>query len=300
MPRSEPNGYLTWSTTRVDGRRAVYGVGGHGLPVLFLHGWALGNRSYKRALKRLIRMGCRVYAPALPEFGGTGALPRAHSGIDDYAGWAAAFLDAVGVHEPVLAVGHSMGGAVATHLAADFPDRVGHLVLLNSLGASLWMDGPAGPRLLAERPIWHWVASFSKDLAVSDRAVPTLKAIVEDCVPNLVRNPCGLYRAAMLARRADLTATLAAVRASGVPVTAVSSEGDLVVPRANFEALCRSLGVRGRLVPGRHSWLVASPEEFAGVMVEAVCASTAARAARAGLEGRVVPLFGDRRLAASG
>lgn len=300
MSRAESNGHLTWTSTRVDGRRAVYGVGGHGLPVLFLHGWALGNRAYKRALKRLIRLGCRVYAPALPGFGGTESLPAAHSSIEDYAGWTDAFLDAMGVDEPVLVAGHSMGGAVGTRLAADFADRVAHLVLINSIGAAVWTDGPDGRRLLAERPLWHWAASFTRELVASERTLPTLRAIAEDCLPNLVLNPGGVWRAAAMARRADLVATLDGVRAAGVPVTVVSSEGDLIVPRASFEELCRRLGVRGRLVPGRHSWLLASPELFAGVMVDSVGAAMAARAARAGLDNPVVPLFADRRLAASG
>lgn len=299
MAKSESPGHLTWKTTRVDGRRAVYGVGGHGLPVVFLHGWALGARAYKRALKRLARMGCRVYAPALPDFGGTEGLPAAHNRLEDYAGWVAAFLDAVGVDEPALVVGHSLGGAVGARFTHDFPDRVYHLVLINSIGASVWTDGPGGRRHLSERPLWHWVASFSHDLLISNRTVPTVKAIAEDCVPNLVRNPLGLARAAFVARGLDLRRELAALRESGVPVTAVSSAGDLVVPRACFEELCQTLGVQGRVVRGRHSWLVASPEEFAGVMVQAVSAAGAARAARAGLQGRVVPLFPDR-LAANG
>jgi pimeloyl-ACP methyl ester carboxylesterase len=299
MPRSETAGHLAWDSVRVDGRRAVYGVGGHGLPVLFLHGWALGSRAYKRALKRLTRLGCRVYAPALPDFGGTEGLPGGYRSIGDYAGWADAFLDAVGVTEPALVAGHSLGGAVATRLTHDFPDRVAHLVLINSIGASVWTDTPH-VRLVAERPLWHWVTSFSKDLVISDRAVATVRAIAEDCLPNLIGNPLGLARGAAIARRADLAADLAGVRRSGVPVTVVSSEGDLIVSRASFDELCRSLGVSGRLVPGRHSWLLSDPEGFAGVMVQAVAAATAARAARLGLEGRVVSMFGSRPLAASG
>lgn len=300
MAKIEPAGHLTWTAARVDGRRAVYGVGGHGLPVVFLHGWALGSRAYKRSLKRLIRLGCRVYAPALPDFGGTEGLPKGYNRLQDYAGWVDAFLDVVGVDEPVLAAGHSLGGAVAARLTHDFPDRVAQLVLINSIGASVWTDAPGATRLLAERPLWHWVVSFSRDIAVSDRAWPTAKAIAEDCLPNLVRNPLGLVRAAAMARHADLIEELAAVRELGVPVTAVSSEGDLIVPPASFHELCRTLGVQGRLVPGRHSWLLASPEEFAGVMVQAVGAAAAGRAARAGLQGRVVTLSPDRHLADSG
>jgi pimeloyl-ACP methyl ester carboxylesterase len=299
MAKLESAGHLTWQTTRVDGRRAVYGVGGHGLPVLFLHGWALGSRAYKRALKRLARLNCRVYAPALPEFGGTEGLPAPHNRLEDYAGWVDAFLDAVGVDEPVVVIGHSLGGAVGTRFAHDFPDRVAHLVLMNALGASVWTDGPDRVRHLSERPLWHWAVSFSKDILVSDRAVPTVKAIAEDCVANLLRNPLGLARAAGIARQVDLRRELGALREAGVPVTAVSSDGDLIVTRACFDELCRTLGVRGRVVRGRHSWLLASPEEFAGVMVQAITAAGAARSARAGLRGRVVPLH-PQRLAAGG
>ena len=57
--------HLVWERTTVSGRPALYGVAGDGLPVLFLHGWGLGQHSYKRALSRIVRMGTRVYAPAL-------------------------------------------------------------------------------------------------------------------------------------------------------------------------------------------------------------------------------------------
>ena len=85
MPKHEPADHLAWRTVEVEGRRVNYGVAGHGLPVLFLHGWGLGIRAYKRSLKRLVRLGCRVVAPAMPEFGGTAGLPpgrsRASSGL---------------------------------------------------------------------------------------------------------------------------------------------------------------------------------------------------------------------------
>lgn len=292
MPRIEAAGHLVWKSTRVDGRRAVYGVAGHGLPVLFLHGWALGSHAYKRPLKRLARLGCRVYAPALPNLGGTEGLPAGYDSLGDYAGWVDAFIDSVSVDEPVLAIGHSLGGAVATRLTHGFPDRVSHLVLVNSLGASLWTDS----RTFGERPLWHWASSFVQDIVSSDQRVDTVKAIAEDCLPNLIHNPIGLMRVAAMARRVDLIAELAAVRDSGVGVTAVSSERDLVLPAAGFEELCRTLGVEGQLVPGGHSWLLAEPEEFIGVMVNAVTAAMAARTAR----HRVVSLFVDRALAASG
>ena len=289
--------HLVWRTIAVNGRRTRYGVAGHGMPVLFLHGWGLGHRAYKRALKRVVRLGCRVYAPAMPEFGGTAGLPRSRDDLGSYAAWADAFLTAVGVDEPVLVAGHSLGGAVAARLAHDFPDRVAHLVLLNALGGGIWTEGPDGGRLLSERPLWHWAAHFSHDIATTRRLWATLRHITEDAVPNLVTNPVGVWRAAEMARRVDLRAELMAIRAAGVPVTAVSSEGDNIVPRAAFDALCASLGVNGHMIEGRHSWLLADPENFAAVMVRAVTAAQASRAARAGLRGRVVPLHPYQRLA---
>jgi pimeloyl-ACP methyl ester carboxylesterase len=295
MPKHEPADHLAWRTIRVDGRRVNYGVAGHGLPVLFIHGWALGSHAYKRSLKRLVRLSCRVFAPALPEFGGSTGLPEDRSNLAGYAQWASAFLEAVGVDEPALVVGHSFGGAVAARLAHDFPDRVAHLVLINSVGGGAWTDD----RTMAERPLWDWAVTFSRDILTGSRVRDTFRAIVEDALPNFVHNPFGVWRVAGMARRVDVTKELAAIRAEGVPVTVVWSEDDLIVPTASFRAICRALGVDGHVVPGRHSWLLADPGAFAGVMVRAVTAASAARAARAGLEGRVVPIFaaGRRRAA---
>jgi pimeloyl-ACP methyl ester carboxylesterase len=83
---------VTWRRTWVEGRPALYGVAGSGgLPVLFLHGWALGSRSYRRSIDRLVALGCQVYAPALPGFGGTPDLPRRHFSFGGYADWVDAF-----------------------------------------------------------------------------------------------------------------------------------------------------------------------------------------------------------------
>src|SRR3954451_19017974 len=129
-----PADHVEWKTTTVGGRSTVYGVGGRGLPVLFLHGWGLGQHTYKRALKRLAHLGCQVFAPALPGFGGTAELPASQISFAGYAHWAAEFLESVRVDEPVFLVGHSFGGGVAIKLAHDYPQLVRYLVLVNSVG----------------------------------------------------------------------------------------------------------------------------------------------------------------------
>src|SRR5260370_26373658 len=130
-PVPRPADHLAWQSTTVRGRPALYGVAGDGIPLLFLHGWGLAHHAYKRPLKRLVHLGCRVYAPALPGFGGTADLPGDQLNFGGYANWVAHFLDAVGVTEPVFVVGHSFGGGVAIKLAHDHPRLGPSLVLIN-------------------------------------------------------------------------------------------------------------------------------------------------------------------------
>src|SRR6476619_3411135 len=122
-----PPGHLRWSRTLVQGRPAVYGEAGEGPAVVFLPGWGLGHHAYKRPLARLALLGMRVLAPALPGFAGTADLPDG-AGIHAYGVWVDAFMEAVGVDEPAVVIGHSFGGGVAISLAHDYRARVAKLV----------------------------------------------------------------------------------------------------------------------------------------------------------------------------
>jgi pimeloyl-ACP methyl ester carboxylesterase len=292
MAKPEPDDHLTWVSLQVDGRQVNYGVAGSGLPVLFVHGWALGQHAYKRALKRLVRLGCRVYAPALPGFGGSTSLPADECNLEGYAAWLDAFLAEVGVAEPVFAIGHSFGGGVTTKLAHDFPDRVGYLALISSVGGGTWLRAGNKVRSMAERPLWDWAVHFPCDLLLAPGLLTTVRAVLEDAVPNVVRNPLGVWRVGRLARRAVLTTDLAGLKGRGLPVLVLWAEGDGIIPRASFEALCAAVGSAGKVVPGRHTWLLADPDSFGEVMANSV---TVARAAR--MADRE-PLSGSRRIIA--
>ncbi|HEX9991555.1 MAG TPA: alpha/beta hydrolase [Acidimicrobiales bacterium] len=267
---------LSWRRTWVDDRPALYAVGGEGLPVLFLHGWALGHRSYRGALHRLLGMGCRVHAPALPGFGGTADLPGRSFSLGGYAEWADRFLDAVGVDEPALVVGHSFGGGVAIKLAAEHPDRVSSLALVNSIGGSAWKEGRR-VRSMAERPLWDWGLHFPSDVWPLPQATRILPVMLEEALPNLVRNPMAIWRVAQLARRADLTRDLEALKERGLPVAVIWGRRDGVITKASFEALCRALGCEGEVVEGSHSWLLADPDTFGEVITNVVAVAKVAR-----------------------
>ena len=229
---SGPDDYLTWHRTIVVGRPAVFGVGGiDGPPVVFLHGWGLGSRAYKRAIRRLTARGCRVFAPALPSFGGTADLPGRGITLDAYADWVASFMSQVGVDQPALVIGHSFGGGVAIKLASGQAERIRYLVLLNAIGAT------------NARPPWDWATGIGRELWPVARSLEMMQAIRADVVPNVFRNPLGLTRAGLLAQRVDLRADLAELKILGVPVLALTSEGDQLIPRRRLK-LCATRSAR--------------------------------------------------------
>ena len=188
---AESDDHLTWPRTTVSGRRVVYGVGGaDGPPVVFLHGWALGSRAYKRAMRRLTSRGCRVFAPALPSFGGTANLPLRHMSINGYADWVASFMLEVGIKEPALVIGHSFGGGVAIKLAQTQPTLVRYLVLLNAIGS------------VNTRHPWEWAAGFGREFWPVSDAFELMQAMQTDLVPNFLKNPLGVAWAGLIAQRA--------------------------------------------------------------------------------------------------
>lgn len=262
---------LLWSRCRttVEGREARYGTAGTGPPVVFLHGWGIDDRAYEPVLRRLASEGVRVVAPALPGFGGTAALSGDRQSFAGYAEWLAAFLDAVDVDEPAVLVGHSFGGGVAIVLAHDQPSRVGGLVLVNSVGGSAWRKGST-LRSMTERPLWDWGLHLSRDLFPIRQLTRVLPVIAAEALPNLVRDPRAFWRAAGIARTADLTAELEDLRHRGLPVVVFWGARDRVIPEASTDALCEALGVRRTTLSAGHSWLIVEPDRFSEVITNVV------------------------------
>jgi pimeloyl-ACP methyl ester carboxylesterase len=240
------------------------------MPVLFFHGWGVGPASYGAPLAGLRDLGCEVMAPALPAFGGVPALPGDECSFPGYGRWAASYLDAVGVDEPVTVVGHSFGGGVAVQLAHDHPDRVAALVLCNGVGGFPW-TGPASPQAISERPWWEWGRILGADLFGGPTNMRILPALLGEAVPNLVSNPLAMWRVGEFVRRAHLLDEVGTLRQGGLPISIVWS--DRLVPHAGFVALCRAAGVAGEVVHGGHSWLIAEPRRFVDIVWRAMVES---------------------------
>ena len=112
-----------------DGHRVGVTVGGHGIPLVFLHGIALNTTVYMRFLSRLSAHGFRVIAIDAAAHGRT--APLRGSDFRSAVGLLVRALDTLGVRRAVV-VGHSMGGRATIELAAGQPDRVLAAVLLDA------------------------------------------------------------------------------------------------------------------------------------------------------------------------
>ena len=272
-----PSHHLVWKRAEVDGRPALYGVAGEGVPVLFLHGWGLGQKAYKRSLKRVVEMGVQVIAPALPGFGGTPDLPGEEFNLAGYAAWVDKFLAAIEISEPVLLLGHSFGGGVAIQTAHDHPERVRFLVLINSIGGSAWSNSGGVVKTMAERPLWDWGIHFPRDILPLRQITRVVPRLLEDVVGNAVRNPAAFVRVANLARSADLTPELEELKRRKLPVVVLWGNQDTIIPKASFEALCEAIGAPGEIIPGNHSWLLADPDAFGEVLTNVIKVADVAR-----------------------
>jgi pimeloyl-ACP methyl ester carboxylesterase len=117
-----------------------------GEPVVLLHGFPEGARSWRHQLDALAESGFRAAAPDLRGYGGSDRPPA----VEDYSaralvGDVAGLIRALG-HDSAHVVGHDWGGSLAWGLAGTLPAMVRSLTILNA------PQGPVSARLRREDP----------------------------------------------------------------------------------------------------------------------------------------------------
>ena len=96
-------------------------------PVVLLHGAGSSHLSWPAELRRL--PGRTVYALDLPGHGASTGV--GYQSVAGYCGTLIEFMAELGMYQAIF-VGHSLGGAIALNLAADFPQHVAGLGLISS------------------------------------------------------------------------------------------------------------------------------------------------------------------------
>jgi len=134
------------STAPVEGALLHYRDEGQGPPVLLLHGMGGSMDNFTTTFQLLTGAGFRVVAVDLLGFGYSDRPLWADLTPQGHARTIVALMDYLGIDKASL-IGHSLGGAIALHLAYRYPLRVERLVLVSSA-----IPGQLIPKLL--RPIW--------------------------------------------------------------------------------------------------------------------------------------------------
>ncbi len=224
-----------------------YADEGHGVPLLFVHGFPLSRGAWQKQVDAL-RASCRVIAPDLRGFGesqaGTGAIPMAQYADDLHA-----LLQQLKTG-PVVLIGHSMGGYVSFALLRRFPEMVSGLVLVSTRAGKDTPEAAAGRRATAEKVQAKGVevvveAMASKMLAADNHDRAMAEQVREFMVTS---KPEGVIGALLgMAERPDATAEMAGI---SVPALVITGADDLLIPASESEKLAQAIpGSQLKIVP---------------------------------------------------
>jgi pimeloyl-ACP methyl ester carboxylesterase len=118
--------------------------------LVLLHGYMDVAATWDLVAPALAHAGFRVLAPDLRGFGDTDRVsPGGYYHFPDYVADLAGLLAHLAPREPVVLVGHSMGGTVASLYAGTKPDDVRALALLEGLGPPTHTPAEAPERMRA-------------------------------------------------------------------------------------------------------------------------------------------------------
>ena len=213
----------------------LHHLGGEGPPALLIHGFGADRYGWAANAHALMATHA-VYAVDLPGHGAAGnkvgdggvaALARAVAGVMDA-------LDG-----PVPVVAHSLGGAVALHLAGLMPGRIGRLVLIAP--AAL---GPVGaPQFLARFPGLSDESEAAEILSLLVERERVIAPMVPHVLSSLARPG---RRAALAAIAAGLLEGVPPALPEGVPLTVIWGEKDRILPPPTGPVL----GAEAQVIPG--------------------------------------------------
>ena len=267
----------------VDGHQVTVAIGGHGLPLVLASGLLLTDRLYVQTLSRLAAAGFRVVAI---DVAGSGVADDG-KGLDEYGRLLGRALDQLGIGRAILA-GHSLGGRLATELAAREPARAIALLLVDASVGAPWdrlvrmlgyvpiSVGVLGAMLLADT---LGTVPLARDL---DQAAKLSRLAVPVALGHLGA-PWRLLGPGLSALYAAASAPLLdRIRRAGVPVAVLHGDCDLVVPLAAARDAARRTAGELIVVHGAtHSWPLQDPETLPAIISELLAGDLGAAHIRA-------------------
>lgn len=127
--------------TEIDGMQLHYRDEGTGFPIVLIHGTGSSLHTWDAWTKELTKTN-RIIRMDLPAFGLTGPNATADYTIKSYTNFLYQFLQKIKVDQFHLA-GNSLGGNIAWNYAAENPEKVAKLVLIDASGLPTNKPQPA-------------------------------------------------------------------------------------------------------------------------------------------------------------
>ncbi|MFP4508926.1 MAG: alpha/beta fold hydrolase [Spirochaetota bacterium] len=231
--------------------------GTDGQDILYIHGNTGCNLWFEKVMSQ---DGCRVFAPDMPNFGGSGHIDTAD--IDLYADFMAEFCTTLGLTDPVV-VGHSLGGGVAMSLAVRYPDLPSSLLLVDSCA-------PGG----LHTPEEHYAAiemfRTNRDMLLQALAATTPTLRDPDFLDRLVDGAMNMNAIAFEgnARALDAFSVAGRTMTFPKPVRVVHGDRDIIITRemAQETADAFPAGSVVFLENVGHSVMVEDPQRFTEIL----------------------------------
>jgi abhydrolase domain-containing protein 6 len=177
--REAMNAQLEKHSVQAGDTRWVYYEGGQGPTIVLLHGFAARKEVWLKVAP-MLTAHFHVIIPDLPGWGESSRVPNASYNIDNQAARFSDFVETLHLQHFLL-VGHSMGGAIAGVYAAEHPDHVAELALVDSFGLKFKENDFAKEAMSGKDPfIFDDRAGFLRANALAFDHVPDLPGRIID------------------------------------------------------------------------------------------------------------------------
>jgi len=235
--------------------------------VLLLHGLGVDGSSWAYQLLSLTQAGLRPIAPDLPGFGRSSASNNRWN-ISDCAKQMGEFLDDLEIAKAVV-VGISLGGTVALMLALHKPDRIFHLVLINTFACLRprrvsELAYLAGRFLIANlRGVEYQAAMVAQRLFPEPEKKLLRRALIE----RILQSDKKIYRSAM--RSLALFDVRRRLKDLQVSTTIITAENDTTVsPSIQRELAARIRNANQVIVSNSgHAAIIDQPEQINQILI---------------------------------